>query len=90
VADEPPESLEQMKNLGPVSAERLRAVGIGTPEELRRAGAVEAFVRLKRAFPEMTTHLQLYALHGAVSGIRWYLLPEAARAALRDAAERRL
>jgi DNA transformation protein len=77
-----------MKNLGPVSAERLRAVGIGTPEELRRVGAVEAYVRLKRVFPEVT-HLHLYALHGAVTGVRWYVLPEAARAALRDAAERR-
>jgi len=79
-----------MKNLGPVSASRLRAVGIATPEELRRLGAVEAYVRLKRAFPVETTHVSLYALHGAVTDTRWYALPEEARAALRNAAFRRM
>lgn len=89
MGDDAPVTLERMRNLGPVIAGRLRAVGIGTPEELRRVGAVEAYVRLKRAFRE-TTHAHLYALHGAVTDVRWYALPEGARAALRDAADRRL
>jgi DNA transformation protein and related proteins len=90
VGDDAPVTLERMRNLGPVIADRLRAVGIETPEELRRLGAVEVYVRLKRAFPAATTHAQLYALHGAVNDIRWHALPEEARAALRDAADRRL
>jgi DNA transformation protein len=88
VGDDPPTTLERMRNLGPVISGRLRAVGIGTPDELRRVGAVEAYVRLERAFSQ-TTYAQLYALHGAVTDIRWSALPEGARAALRDAAERR-
>lgn len=87
--DEPPITLERMKNLGPVSAARLRAVGIGSPEELRRVGAVEAYVRLKRTYPVETTFVSLYALHGAVTDVRWYALSEEARRALRDAASRR-
>jgi DNA transformation protein len=79
-----------MRNLGPVIAGRLRAVGIATPEELRRLGAIEAYARLKRSFPSLTTHVQLYALHGAVNDVRWHALPEEARAALRDAVARRL
>lgn len=90
MGDEPPATLEAMRNLGPVISARLRAVGIGTPAELRKVGAIEAYVRLKRAFPAQTTHAQLYALHGAVTGVRWYALPEEARAALRDSATRRL
>ena len=43
--------LARMKNLGPISAARLRAVGIDSPEELRRLGAVEAFLRLRRGLP---------------------------------------
>jgi hypothetical protein len=82
--------LERMTNLGPVSAARLRTVGIGTPEDLRRLGAIEAYVRLKRAFPVETTQGSLYALHGALTGVRWYELPEHVRGALRDAATRRL
>ena len=90
MGDDQPVALERMKNLGPVSAARLRAAGIETPEELRRLGAVEAYVRLKRAFPAETTHTSLYMLHGAVTGVRWYGLSEESRAALRDAAARRL
>jgi DNA transformation protein and related proteins len=90
VGGEEPAGLERLKNLGPVSAARLRAVGIESPEELTRLGAVEAYVRLKRAFPIETTHVSLYALHGAVTGVRWYVLPEATKSALRDAASRRL
>jgi DNA transformation protein and related proteins len=90
VGDEARETLERMRNLGPIIAGRLRAVEIETADELRKLGAIEAYVRLKRAFPAETTHAQLYALHGAVNDVRWDVLPEEARAALRDAAARRL
>lgn len=89
MGDDPPVVLERMKNLGPVSANRLRAAGIETPEELRRLGAVDAYVQLKRAFPAETTYTMLYMLHGAVTGVRWYSLSEESRAALRDAVARR-
>ncbi|HYW22576.1 MAG TPA: TfoX/Sxy family DNA transformation protein [Terriglobales bacterium] len=90
MGDDVPDILERMRNLGPILAGRLRTVGIATPDELRRLGAVEAYVRLKRKFWGETTPAQLYALHGAVTDVRWYALPEEARAALRDAAARRL
>ena len=89
MGDEAPETLERMRNLGPIIAGRLRTIGIETPDELRRLGAIEAYVRLKRTFRVETTHAQLYALHGAVNDVRWYVLPEEARAALRDAVARR-
>jgi len=84
------EELERMRNLGRVSAARLRAVGIATPEDLKRVGAIEAYVRLRRAFPAAIKVTALYALHGAVTGVRWYALSEEIKAALRDAAARRL
>lgn len=82
--------LERMPNLGPVSAARLRAVGIETPGDLRRAGAVEAYLRLRRRFPVETLPITLYVLQGALSGVRWYELPEEVRAALAAEAARRL
>jgi DNA transformation protein len=82
--------LERMANLGPVSAARLRAVGIGTAGDLRRVGAVEAYVRLRRRFPVETLPITLYVLQGALSGVRWYELPEEVRTALAEAAARRL
>lgn len=81
--------LERMINLGPVTAARLRAVGIETPEDLRQLGAVEAYLRLKHGFPAETTQISLYALHGALAETRWYELPEEVRAFLRDEAGRR-
>jgi TfoX C-terminal domain len=84
------DDLERLHNLGPVSAGRLRAAGIETVDDLRRLGAVEAYVRLKRAFPMETTQISLYAIHGALIGVRWYALSDEVRAALRDAAARRL
>lgn len=84
------DGLERMKNLGPVSVARLRAVGIETPDQLRQVGAVEAYVRLKRAFPIETTQIALYMLHGAITDAPWYALSDEVRAALRDAAARRL
>jgi len=84
------DELERMRNLGPVSAARLRAVGIASPEDLKGVGAIEAYIRLKRAFPAMTRERTLFALHGAVTGVRWYTLSDEIKAALRDAAARRL
>jgi len=84
------DELERMKNLGPISAARLRAIGIASPEALIQMGAIEAYVRLKRAFPTVTTQIALYALHGAVTNVRWYTLSDEIKAALRDAADRRL
>jgi DNA transformation protein len=75
--------LARMRNLGPVSATRLRAVGIESPEELRRVGAVEAFIRLREANPFEISAVFLYALHGAVTDTDWRQLSESTRARLR-------
>ena len=81
--------LARMKNLGPISAARLRAVGIDSPEELRRVGAVEAYVRLKETHPFDISVVFLYALHGAVTDTDWRQLSESTRARLRREVMRR-
>ncbi|HLH68822.1 MAG TPA: TfoX/Sxy family protein [Candidatus Dormibacteraeota bacterium] len=78
-----------MKNLGPVSAARLRSVGITNPEDLRQVGSVEAYLRLKRAYPFETSLITLYALEGALTDTHWYALPERTKAELRARAARR-
>ena len=82
--------LASMRNLGPISAARLRAVGIDSPEELRRLGAVEAYVRLRRALPFEISLVFLYALHGAVTDTDWKQLSESTRARLRQEVMREL
>lgn len=80
--------LAALPNLGAVSAGWLRAVGIESVEELERVGAVTAYLRVKEAFPRCTLNL-LYALNGALVGVRWDLLPPSVRAELRAEAEAR-
>ena len=73
-----------MLNIGPITAVRLREVGIATPEDLRRLGAAEAFDRVERASPQVTTLVFLYALEGALRGVPWTALTDELQADLRD------
>lgn len=54
-----------LRNLGPQSERQLAAVGIHSAEELRRVGALEAFVALRRAGSGRSLNL-LWALVGAL------------------------
>jgi len=63
--------LTNLSNIGPELAKRLELAGINSPEELSDIGAEDAFVRLKTVFPG-ACHNQLYALEGAIQGIRWH------------------
>ena len=79
-------ALAALPNLGPVSARWLVAAGITSPTVLRRRGAVAVFrqVALHRA-GDVSFNL-LYALEGAIRGVRWDKLPRALRDDLRAAA----
>ena len=64
------EPVSDLRNLGPRSREWLAAIGIHTVAELRAAGAVPAYLALKRARGGVSLNL-LYALVGAVDGVHW-------------------
>jgi TfoX/Sxy family transcriptional regulator of competence genes len=67
-----------MRNIGPKSAAWLRQVGLRTREDIATAGAVEAFMRVKRAGFRPSLNL-LYALEGALADCHWQEVPEARR-----------
>ena len=62
--------IEDMTGLGPKSAEMLARAGIGTAEDLRRAGSIQAFVAVKRTGQPVSLNL-LWALEGAITGRPW-------------------
>ena len=66
--------LTSMKNIGAEMARKLRAAGIRSPEELKEAGAKDAFFRLKILYPGVCL-VHLYALEGAVRGVEFNELP---------------
>ena len=68
-------NLTTMRNIGGEMARKLRAVGIGSREELLEAGAKEAFFRLKSRWPQVCL-VHLYALEGAVRDVDFNALPQ--------------
>ena len=75
--------LEELANLGKISARQLGEIGIKSEADLRAAGAVAAYLRLKDHFGRGVSLNYLYALDGALKGVRWDLMPETERAVLR-------
>jgi DNA transformation protein len=63
----------KIRNVGPKSAAWLRQVGIKTDDEVRALGAIEAFMKVKRAGFKPSLNL-LYALEGAVLDCHWTAL----------------
>lgn len=76
----------KLRNIGPKSAAWLRQVGLRTEEDLRAIGALEAFMRVKRAGFKPSLNL-LYALEGALMGCHWQEVPAERRSELLVAAD---
>jgi len=66
-------SLRELPNIGAELEKRLIAVDIKTAEELKKVGAVNAFMRIK-AINSDACICKFMALEGAVQGIRWHNL----------------
>ena len=61
--------LETLVNIGPKTANDLRAVGIPDVETLRAIGVTEAVAKLRAAGHTDTTHAKR-AIEGALAGVR--------------------
>ena len=59
-----------LPNLGPKSQQMLEDAGIATLDQLRTLGSVAAFARVKRSGGNPSLNL-LWALEGALTGLRW-------------------
>ncbi len=75
-------TLIDLPNVGRVLAGNLAQAGIHTPEELRRVGSREAFLRVRAIDPGACLHM-LYGMEGAVQGVRDTLLSERTKAELK-------
>lgn len=75
------DELEQVVNIGPKLAAGLRQVGIRSLDELVAHGSIEAWEALRTA-GLYDCCSSMFALEGAVQGIRWHHLPPERRAEL--------
>jgi len=64
-------SLSELPNIGKAMEKRLVAIGINDIETLKKIGSKEAFIKLK-IYEGDTCINSLYALEGAIQGIRWH------------------
>lgn len=76
-------SLISLRNIGERSAQWLVSVGINSPENLYEIGVVEAYLRVKTAYPDQVSSNMLYALQGAILELPWNELPEELKEDLR-------
>lgn len=65
--------VEELKNIGPTIARRLREIGIYTHSDLRSVGAVTAYQRICAKYPDKTIPVcyYLYSLEGALRDRHW-------------------
>ena len=75
--------LTDLPNIGPVLADNLRRVGVASAEDLRTAGACEAWLRIRTRVDSGACFHQLTALAGAELGIPKKELPPERKAELR-------
>lgn len=80
------EDLQCLKNLGKTSVQWLKAAGVQTPSDLRRLGAVQAYLTVKaRGF--RATRVLLFAIEGALLDVAWRALPHPRKTALLELLE---
>ena len=68
-------STARLRNIGPKSAAWLRQVGLRSAQDLVAVGAVQAFLKVRRAGFKPSLNL-LYALEGALLDCHWHDVPE--------------
>jgi DNA transformation protein len=74
--------IADLPNIGPTSADWLRAAGVETIGDLEAAGPVAAFLAVRAAGHAPSLNL-LWALAAGLRGEHWARLPEAIRDGLR-------
>lgn len=65
--------MTNLLNIGAKLEDQLKQVGIATPEELKKAGSREAWLKIKAMDPSACL-MRLSALEGAIQGVRWHYL----------------
>jgi DNA transformation protein len=76
----------KLRNIGPKSAAWLRQVGLRSHQDVAAVGAVDAYMKVRRAGFKPSLNL-LYALEGALLDCHWQEVPDARRQELVQAAE---
>ena len=75
--------LSKLPNIGKNLEEQLHLIGIITIEDLKKMGSKEAWIKIRRIDNSACIN-RLYALEGAIEGIRWHYLSEEKKLMLKE------
>lgn len=75
--------LSKLPNIGKEIEKQLIAVGISQPDELISVGSKKAWLKIKEIDDSACIN-RLYALEGAILGMRWHDLPVDIKEDLKD------
>jgi len=70
--------LTELPNIGETLAQKLEKIGITSHQELAELGSAEAVIQIGEENMS-TCYSMLYALEGAIQGIRWHSIPKEER-----------
>lgn len=65
--------LQNLPNIGKTLAQKLQVLGINNLHDLQQIGIENIFIKLKTVYPD-TCICTLYAIEGALEGVRWHNL----------------
>lgn len=66
------ETLTSLPNIGDVLAEKLAVAGVTDYNDLVSIGSVEAMLKIRDGLDPGACYNMLYAIEGAIRGIRWH------------------
>lgn len=81
---------ELTKLIGPVTANRLHAIGVHNREDIESLGSVEIYLRLKDRFGSSVTLNALYGIEAIIRNIRWLDIPDDVKIRLKKEVRRSL
>ncbi len=76
--------IEKLRNIGPKSARMLKEVGIAEIGDLRKAGCVNTFQRLRFLYPDQVSLNFLWAMHAGLQGRDWRDLSQEEKDSLKE------
>ena len=77
------EDLSQLPNIGEVLAGKLRDIGITSRADLVAKGSIETVIQISDT-DSTACYNMLYALEGAIRGVRWHGIPKEERKKLKE------
>lgn len=75
--------LSKLPNIGKELEQQLKEVGIDTIKQLRETGSKQCWLKIKTIDASACIN-RLYALEGAIQGVRWHYLSDDIKNQLKD------